>query len=355
MPGFDELVDQERPVRLIKTALATGNIPHAFLFTGIRGTGKKSAALALAMACNCAKEHALFANPIAAQKSSEIPKYTTAPCGACRSCLKIAAGVHPDIHLVTPEGAYVKVEQIRSLCRRLALKPNEARIRLALIDQAHLMNPEAGNTLLKTLEEPPDSTIFVLTAPQTSDLLPTIVSRCRHIRFNPISTEKLSDFIRQKYGFHKTAADLMAAMAGGSFTQAAAMAESNWIQKRDWLIRQIEFLSQHSIRYALAFSETLSKNKKWLTDALDMMKIWYRDHLMAEISPAHVIHKDVWEKNQCAPARPSMDDVMRKIEAIEQAQQKIQLHANPRIILDALVLTLFGEKKTNGTCHRRQI
>ncbi len=343
MACFDDLVDQERPVRLIKSALRAGRIPQAFLFTGPKGTGKKTAALALAMTCNCraAGDTRDQGSPNQAL-DTRLQQYKKDPCGKCRSCQKISGGTHPDIHMVKPVGNIIKVEQIRSLCRRLALKPNEASVRLAVVDNAHLMNAEAGNTLLKTLEEPPDSTVFVLTAPQTEDLLPTIVSRCRHIRFNPISNQHLAAFIISKYGTDPNTSEAMAAMAGGSFANASAMAESNWIKKRNWIVDQLEFLSQNSIRHALAFSEKLSKNKNGLTDAFAIMKIWYRDMVVAKISPKNVFNKDLLEKLQHSSSNITIEKTLSNFNAIERAERNILSSANARITLDALVLKLFG-------------
>ena len=312
--------------------------------------------MAFIMACNCLavpKVNYQDSARNAAERTNR--QYKTDPCGACRSCQKISAGTHPDIHIVKPIGTIIKVEQIRSLCRRLAFKPNEASVRLALIDDAHLMNAEAGNTLLKTLEEPPDSTVFVLTALQVTDLLPTIVSRCRHIHFNPISNQRLATFIAEKYGLDANESNVIAAMAGGSFTSASEMAESGWIKKRNWIIEQIEFLSRNSIRYALAFSETLSKNKKWLTDALYIMKIWYRDMVVAKFSPEYVVNSDLLEKIQKKSKDALVEKMLSNINAIEQAERNILSNTNARITLDALVLTLFGDKNKNGTCDRRQI
>jgi DNA polymerase III subunit delta' len=333
VPGFNDLVDQERPVRLIKAALCTGNIPPAFLFTGQNGTGKKTVALSFAKACNC----------FAVRQIIDRNSAKNVPCGTCRPCQKISAGTHPDIHIVKPIGTIIKVEQIRSLCSRLALKPNEASVRLALIEDAHLMNSEAGNTLLKTLEEPPDSTVFVLTAHQASDLLPTIVSRCRHIHFNPISKHRLASFIIEKYRLDAKESNVIAAMAGGSFTKAAAMAESGWIRKRNWIIEQVEFLSHNSIRYALAFSETLSKNKNWLTEAFYIMKIWYRDIVVAKISPENIVNRDLLEKIQHAASQSPVEKMLSNIDAIELAERNILSSSNARITLDALALTIFGD------------
>lgn len=301
--------------------------------------------MAFVMACNCLAAPEVN-NQDSAKNAAERNNrpYKTDPCGACRSCQKISAGTHPDVHIVKPIGTIIKVEQIRSLCRRLALKPNEASVRLALIDDAHLMNAEAGNTLLKTLEEPPDSTVFVLTALQSMDLLPTIVSRCRHIHFNPISNQRLATFITEKYGVDANESNVIAAMAGGSFTSASEMAQSGWIKKRNWIIEQIEFLSRNTILYALAFSETLSKNKKWLTDALYIMKVWYRDMVIANFSPEYVVNTDLLEKIQKKSTDALVEKMLSNIDAIEQAERNILSNANTRITLDALVLTIFKDK-----------
>ena len=133
-------------------------------------------------------------------------------------------------------------------------------------------------------------------------------------------------------------------MAGGSFTSASEMAESGWIKKRNWIIEQIEFLYRNSIQYALAFSETLSKNKKWLTDALYIMKIWYRDMVVAKFSPEYVVNSDLLEKIQKKSKDALVEKMLSNIDAIEQAERNILSNTNARITLDALVLTLFGDK-----------
>ena len=118
-----------------------------------------TAAMAFAMACNCSNLQSHAVSAINKDTPVKPIHQDIDPCGKCRSCKKIISKNHPDIHIVKPSGDILKVEQIRSLCKKLVLKPYEAMIRLAIIADAHKLNPEAGNTLLKTLEEPPDRTI----------------------------------------------------------------------------------------------------------------------------------------------------------------------------------------------------
>jgi len=327
-------------------ALQHGKIPQAFLFSGLTGTGKKTAAIAFAMACNCREMQRPQAKAYAGSNDAgDHGKNNYEPCGLCSSCKKIIAGTHPDIHIVKPTGSVIKVEQIRSLCRKLTLKPNEALVRLALIADAHLLNQEASNTLLKTLEEPPEHTVFILTALQASDLLPTIVSRCRHIRFNPISNQNLASLLINRYGNDVMQAEVIATMADGSFAVAMEMAESNWIKKRNWIIEQINLLPKRPIRLSLAFSEILSKNKKWLADALFILKIWYRDLVIVRFSSENVVNKDLLENIRTESSQTTVEKIIAKIRAVEEAEQRILLNTNLRTTLDGLVLILFGDNK----------
>jgi DNA polymerase-3 subunit delta' len=128
---------------------------------------------------------------------------------------------------VVPAGLQIKIDQVRDLCQSLTMKPYEARIRIALIADAHRMNPAAGNALLKMLEEPPERTVLILTAPQTADLLPTVVSRCRHIRFKPIA-EPPGCHAGQSLRLPGRRAALTAAMASGGVSRALAMQRRHW-------------------------------------------------------------------------------------------------------------------------------
>lgn len=337
MSGFTSLVDQNRPARLLRSALSSGNIPHAFLFTGIEGIGKKTAAMAFAAACNCS---GLKKSPVRQPEINAPDSDGPDPCGQCLTCKKIISGNHPDIILVEPAGAIIKIDQVRALCTRLVLKPYEARKRFVIISDAQKLNPEAGNTLLKTLEEPPDHTVFILTALQTSDILPTIVSRCQHIRFNPIPCELLQSYVMNHYGLDLSKASVIAAMAGGSMTRADAIARSDWIEKRNWIIEELENLPSQPVNLSLAFSEALSKNKEWLFTAFDIMKNWFRDLAVFNCAPDKITNKDLSDQIKIAAQRAGINTLLQKIKVIEQAEIDIKASANLRLTLDSLILAL---------------
>jgi len=336
--GFASLIDQERPVGLLTALLSSGNLPHAFLFTGLDGIGKKTAAMAFAMACNCL-ELKLFSRP-ASGSGFRPPAINIDPCGACRSCKKIISGHHPDIIVIAPAGDMIKVDQIRALSDRLTLKPYEASKRVVIICDAHKFNTEAANTLLKTLEEPPEHTLFVLTALQASDMLPTIISRCQQIRFNPISQKSLAAWVADQYPVTPAEASVIASLAQGSKTSADAFVKKSFMDRRNWVIGEMQALPSRSLTGRLAFAEILSKHKDWIFTAFEIMKNWLRDIAVYPCQPEKIINRDLQDKIANATRCITPESLALQFKAIEQAERDIKANANLRLTLDALVITL---------------
>ena len=325
--GFESILGQEKPIRLLTTLLQNGTIPHALLFIGIEGVGKQTAAMAMAMACNC---------------MAVKPKHN--PCGSCKSCRKIESGNHPDIILLKPSGPFIRIGQIRDLCGTLAMKPYEARLRVVIISDAQAMNPSAGNALLKVLEEPPDRTLLILTALQTSDLLPTIVSRCQHIRFNPVSQKNLESLLIQRHGANPDEAKIIAIMANGSVSKAVSMINSinrdNWVNRRIWLINEVESLPVSSMGSRMAFAEKLSKSKEILAESLEVIKFWFRDLVVCKYHPEKIINRDLKDKILRVSKKMNVISLISKIDDIESAQKNIQANTNLRLTLEVLIMRL---------------
>jgi DNA polymerase-3 subunit delta' len=347
MFGFESILGQEKPIRLLTTLLRNETIPHALLFLGIEGVGKKTTAMATAMASNCTghgdenlpKEKKNRAN------RSTIQEITTSGiCGCCKSCSKIKSGNHPDIILVEPTGNFIRINQIRNLCNTLTMKPYEARLRVVIISDAQAMNPAAGNALLKMLEEPPDQTVLILTAVHASDLLPTIVSRCQHIRFSPIPHNHIEALLVEKQGASHDDAKIVATMANGSISKALSMmrhmSKINWIKRRAWLLNSVESLSLMSIPLRLAFAENLSKNKAALADSLEVMKSWFRDLVICKFHPAQIMNKDLRKKIQQNSKKVPVASLLSKIDDIQLAQKNIQANTNLRLTLEVLIMRL---------------
>jgi len=174
---FGEIVGQEHVSRTLQNAVASGRVVHGYLFAGPRGTGKTSTARVLAKALLC--EH----GP------------TPDPCGQCRICQAIAAGRALDV-IEIDAASNRGIEQIRELREKVRYSPAEARYKVYILDEVHMLTPEAFNALLKTLEEPPPHTFFVLATTELHRVPPTIVSRCQLFEFHLIAEPRIVETLR---------------------------------------------------------------------------------------------------------------------------------------------------------------
>ncbi len=300
------------------------------------------------MACNCIR-HAARQRQSDGSSSDNPEEFSDYPCGQCSPCLRIAAGIHPDITLIQPEAGVIKIGEIRNLCRILSMKPFEGLKRVAILSDAHLMNPPASNALLKMLEEPPEQTLLILTARQSADLLPTIVSRCLHIRFNPVSRPALSDALIQHHGFGAEEASVVTALAGGSFSRALSMKKATWMSWRGWLITELSRLGSSPLHTILALSEKLSKNRDALSDIFEIMLSWFRDILIFTCDPTHVINQDHLEQIKEASLRYSRRDLVQIANAVKSAQAQIEARTNIRLSMDHLLLRLWQQRNMGKT------
>ena len=341
--GFESLIDQDRPIRILTAFLHKGTLPHALLFTGIEGVGKNRAAVTLAMALNCEASHPESDLSLSRGDGNTKRWFTATPCGSCNPCRKIELDHHPDIIRLKPAGSFIKIDQVRTLCQTLTLKPFEATKRVVIISDAQAMNPAAGNALLKVLEEPPNETIIILIAGHRSDLLPTIASRCQHIWFNPISRSTLTSLLIRDHQLDARDAAMIADKAGGSAIKAQRMHQSGWIVRRYQLIGELDALSNGSLNRILAFAHHLAKSKEDLPEALEILKSWLRDLVIAKLHPDRMRHHDLAADLQHAAQKRSLTSLLSKYDTIESTQTSIRAGTNLRLAMESMVLKLSRE------------
>ena len=242
-------------------SVKAGRIAHAFLLSGPHGVGKKSCASMLAQAILCTSEDI--------------------PCGACPECKKFMAGLHPDVHIVEPDGRSVKIEQIRELRKKIALKPFSAQRHIVIIHQADRMTTEAQNALLKSLEEPEGGTVFFLITEQQGAMLQTIVSRCRPLRIFPLDMGKCAQALIDR-GVAPEKARQLAGWAQGSVGRALEIdADSGYAALRDKVIASLEALSGGRAEVARAVS-ALGDASKVSANVLEIMEVTARDIMARE-------------------------------------------------------------------------
>jgi DNA polymerase-3 subunit delta' len=323
--SFEGIIGQDRVVRFLRRAYKKNRIPHALLFTGIPGTGKRTTALALARLLQCQSARG------------------TVACGICPSCKKIDSGNHPDLVFIKPSGVFIKTEQIRTLRKEFVLKPFEGNRRIAIISDAHTMNLEAANTFLKILEEPPRDSFMILTAHQVSDLLPTIISRCQHIAFAPLPPKLIAEKLVAERKSDRQMADIEAIYAQGSLGMALQADLQKVAQERDWMVEQFSALSLNRMNHLLSIAEILSKDKDNLLNNLEILKVWVRDILFGKLYPKKILNKDLVEKIDTVSRRYSVSSLLQKIKIIQVAQIATQKGRNRQLVLEVMFIRLCQE------------
>ena len=245
-------------------SVKAGRIAHAFLLSGPHGTGKRTCANYLTQTILCASPQA--------------------PCGQCPACKKVLAGLHPDVHVVGEEEKSISVDTIRALRDQLALRPFEADRHIALIPRADRMTAQAQNALLKTLEEPAGGNVFFLLTDQPGAMLPTIVSRCRRLRFSPVSVEACAEILAEK-GVEPGRARLAAACAQGAVGRALEIAgDEDYLPLREKALSSLKALSGGKAVVARAIS-FLGEGKSAAARApewLEILEVVARDLMARE-------------------------------------------------------------------------
>ncbi|MBE9581589.1 MAG: DNA polymerase III subunit delta' [Proteobacteria bacterium] len=319
---FESIVGQERAIRLLTRILENNRLAHALLFTGVDGIGRQTTAKAMAMALNCLK-------PVG-----------TSACGVCRSCKKVISGNHPDVIIVKPSGTFIKIDQVRSLRKTLRFAPLEGGRRVIIINDAQTMNLEASNAMLKILEEPPNDTYIILTASQTTDLLPTIVSRCQQIPFRPVPVADIAEALGARSELDADAATAVAVLAKGSLGRALSADAEKWMDWRKDLLERVGLVSSESTHALFVFADTLARDKDRLQDALDVIIIWFRDILICRFHPEKILNRDCMEEIQRKSEQLSVDDILEIIMAVFAAQRAIVKNANRRLALEVMMMRM---------------
>ena len=260
MLSFEDFAGQSAHIERLHQDFARGAQVHAYLFAGPRGTGKRSVALLCAMTAVCREEHK--------------------PCGVCGPCRRALSGTHPDIHTVLPpkDKKTIGVDTMREVIEEVSVRAFEDGAKALIFPRAELLTPAAQNALLKTLEEPPQGTVFFLCTDQPASLLRTVVSRCRVVRFHPLGAD---DAARRLQALGETPQRAMekARMADGCVGQALEIDDAHLaLRKR---LTQ-EAFSVREPGDALAVVNAYKDERELQAQALDVLEGAVRDILLAK-------------------------------------------------------------------------
>jgi DNA polymerase III subunit delta' len=319
---FSELIGQDAAVESLRRAWQRQRLAHALLFTGPEGVGKRTAAVALAQALNCLT-----------------PKGQDA-CGACSSCRRIASGSFPDVRVLEPDGKSLKIEQMREQLQADAyLKPMEGRAKVYVLDTAEALTPEAANSLLKILEEPPEAVTIVLVTSQPFALLPTIRSRCREVRFAPLSAVVLAPWLQARLKCAPETAQTLARLSGGRPGEALRWAtEEQQELRREVLSAARPQAGTDWAGQARRFNDHTAE----LPEALALLLTWYRDGLLLSLggAPDLIINVDRRDELAAAAAAEPPEAWERRCQALLTALDQLHRNVNPQLLLDVMFMRL---------------
>jgi len=321
--AFKDIKGQERAVEFFRNCVNRDRLAHAYLFSGFGGLGKTLLAQILAKFLNCE-------NPV--KKVSSLIDC----CDSCASCRKIDSSNHPDVHWIEPVGrsGRVAIDQVRSMQKQISLKSYEGRFKVFIIQDAHKMTQEAANCLLKTLEEPPDWSLVILTATNISGLLPTIISRCQIIKFYPLNYDRLKEILKADYALDEGYLHFLSAASEGRIGRALSLKNEDSFVKKNRLIDKI-----CAVERGASFNMFNIKDKKNLPTQIRYLLNWFRDILIfkAGAAAADVINADRIEDIKSWASIYSFDDLEQVIAKINTAHRLIEQNVNPKIALEVML------------------
>ncbi|MBT4513178.1 MAG: DNA polymerase III subunit delta' [Chloroflexi bacterium] len=331
-----QVIGQDKIIDSLKHSLSDGHLSHAHLFLGPKNVGKMTLAINLAQALNCESD--------------------SKPCGQCHICRRIASGNHPDIQFIQLAEAddtdksssrkTISVEQIRDMQYSINLKPYEGSHRVIIIDGADHMSDGAANSLLKTLEEPPSNTVFVLLAIDEALLLQTILSRCRKFDLLPMTVDIARQALIEQYGIQPERAELLARICHGRIGWAiSAIEDESILEERSRNLSNLIDLASADTTDRFEFASELAtqfgKSRLAVREDLILWVTWWRDIMLMKNGCADSIinidHENVLREHaeQC-----STSVIGETIKAIQETMQQLDQNANPRLALEVLMLNI---------------
>jgi DNA polymerase III subunit delta' len=318
---FGAILGQEHALSLLQKALVSARLGHAYLFYGPSGVGKKLTALQFAkfLVCQSASAEA---------------------CDTCASCHKMTTGNHPDVFIINPVGAAIRIEHIRAMQRQLSYKPYESQRTIVIIDGCESLTPPAANALLKTLEEPPASALLLLLTSKKDALPLTIISRCQQIPFRPLAPPHIRAILIHQ-GIDEPTAALVATLAEGRVDTWMQTEISQVLARRQSAYTLLQERGHTKSMPLFLLARQYAGSREQCEESLHWLSLFCRDLVMLKIaSTASLYNHDLHAGLASLASSVSLESLLDLFASLEQLRSYLALNVNVQLTFEQLVMQL---------------
>ena len=329
-PGWN-IVGHEHAIDILRRTIMAQQVRHAYLFTGPQHIGKSLLARRFAQTLLCTGGP----DPLVARSE---------PCNHCLNCRKVLHGNHPDVHVIAKaaDKQFILIEQIRTLQSDSARHALEGRRNIFIIENAHEMNLQSANCILKTLEEPEPEVVLLLTVPDAGLLLPTIQSRVQFVPLQLLTHSQIKNALVQQWDTGSEEADLIAALAAGRMGWAVQAVENDDMltQRREQLESFIKLLSASRVE-RFDFVQKLGTDTDKVQTLLELWLLWWRDIVLAANGCLDLtVNVDMRTQLKAQATKLGTAEAQRMVQRILETMEALAQNVNTRVALEVLMLDL---------------
>ena len=327
MDAFQNIIGHEDIKRYFRKAIASGHIAHSYIFEGIEGVGKKMMAQDVAKLLLCEGKG-------------------DRPCGVCKACHLIASGNHPDITFVEKDTKVTKIDTIREkVVKDMEIKPFGP-YKIIIINEADTITVEGQNAMLKTIEEPPSYGIVILITKNLSKLLPTIESRCIHIKFNPLNNEQMMNYLASK-SLSEDRKKVFVQFSEGSIGIVNKLLEDeHFLEERSKSIRYLQQLEDANLMQLYDLVKVICEEKDQIGPMLDFWELWYRDlALLKSTDSTNLYYLDYHTSLLDMASKLTYNKISTNIDLVRQAKIQLTQNIYATFVIENLLLKLKERKK----------
>ncbi|WP_313340477.1 DNA polymerase III subunit delta' [Sedimentibacter sp.] len=322
---FSQIAGQDEIKKSLINSINNNQVSHCYIFEGPKGMGKYDLALVFAQALLCKNKD-------------------NTPCNKCHDCLKVNSENHPDLHVINIDETTIKREDIDELINSIYKKPYEANKKIYIIKEAQEMTPQAANTFLKTLEEPPKDSVIILLTTNSNLLLTTIVSRCQHIKLKNVNKEIIKSHLIDNYDISDEIAELASFYSKGILNKAISISleKDNLLKFREEIIKLFDKIINSDSEIIYDLENYFEEQKDNIDSIIEIMMTWVRDIMFIKNNMEElIINKDF--KQLIKMHGELMKDNSNIIEYMQQTSENIKSNVNYKLAVDNMLLRIQEE------------